>query len=246
MAWRPALPKREPTWRWWPVTAKRPAGRSSEVRARGVRAVGVTADLRLDADVKRAVDEAVQSLGRVDILVNNAGTVVRKEPHEITAEEWDRVFDVNLRAAFLMAKEVYPHMKSRGGGKVINVGSMTSIFGGGRQRGGVLRQQGRDRPAIQEPRRGMGPGQHPVQRDPTRLVHDGAHIRHSRGPTRAVSTLSAGGYRPGAGAKPGSCRAPSCFCPAGPPTTLPGPSSPLTAATPCCEPPLPRRVGRRR
>ena len=103
----------------------------SEIRARGVRAVGVSADLRLAADVQRAVREAVESLGPVDILVNNAGTVIRKEPHEMTVEEWDRVFDINLRAAFLMAKEVYPHMKSRGGGKVVNVGSMTSIFGGG-------------------------------------------------------------------------------------------------------------------
>ena len=103
----------------------------SQLQARGVRAVGISADLRLTADVKRAVGETIESLGQVDILVNNAGTVVRKEPHEITTEEWDRVFDVNLRAAFLMAKEAYPHMKSRGGGKVINVGSMTSIFGGG-------------------------------------------------------------------------------------------------------------------
>ncbi len=103
----------------------------SQVRSMGVRAVGVSADLRLDADVKRAVDETVRALGGVDILVNNAGTVVRKEVHEITSEEWDRVFDINLRAAFLMAKAVYPHMKGRGGGKVVNVGSMTSIFGGG-------------------------------------------------------------------------------------------------------------------
>ena len=103
----------------------------SEIGSLGVRAVGTAADLTIEADVRRAVCETIDALGRVDILVNNAGTVVRKEPHEISTEEWDQVLDLNLKAAFLMAKEVYPHMKSRGGGKVVNIGSMTSIFGGG-------------------------------------------------------------------------------------------------------------------
>ena len=54
---------------------------------------------------------------------------MRKQPEEISAQEWDGVVDVNLRAAFLTSKEVYPHMKSQGGGKIINIGSMYSIFG---------------------------------------------------------------------------------------------------------------------
>src|SRR5262249_22423332 len=70
-------------------------------------------------------------LGRIDILVNNAGISVRKPPQEVTPEEWHRVLDVNLTGAFLMAQAVYPALKEAGGGKVINIGSMTSWFGAG-------------------------------------------------------------------------------------------------------------------
>ena len=74
---------------------------------------------------------AVARFGRVDILVNNAGATVRKPPQDITAAEWDNVLDVNLRAAFLSCRAVYPHFQARGGGKIISIGSMFSIFGGG-------------------------------------------------------------------------------------------------------------------
>ena len=77
------------------------------------------------------VAQTIEAFGRLDILVNNAGMVVRKEPQDLTAEEWDQVLDVNLRGAFLSAKAAYPHMKRQGGGKIINIGSMFSIFGGG-------------------------------------------------------------------------------------------------------------------
>ena len=103
----------------------------SEIRALGVPAEGVTVDLTQEAQIKDMVSRAVEMLGRVDILVNNAGTTVRKEPQDLTSEEWDQVLDVNLRSAFLASKEVYPHMKGQGGGKIINIGSMFSLFGGG-------------------------------------------------------------------------------------------------------------------
>jgi 2-deoxy-D-gluconate 3-dehydrogenase len=77
------------------------------------------------------VAETLQAFGRVDILVNNAGMTVRKEPQDLETGEWDQVLDVNLRAAFLAARAVYPHMKEQGGGKIVNIGSMFSIFGGG-------------------------------------------------------------------------------------------------------------------
>ena len=88
-------------------------------------------DLTQESDINRMVAQSVQALGRVDILVNNAGTTVRKEPQDLSIEEWDQVVDVNLRAAFLASKAVYPHMKSQGGGKIISIGSMFSLFGGG-------------------------------------------------------------------------------------------------------------------
>jgi len=91
----------------------------------------VTADVGVEKDVERAVAEAVERLGRVDILFNNAGTNIRKPAHELSLAEWNTVMDVNLTSTFLMSKAVYPAMKRAGGGKIINIGSMTSIFGAG-------------------------------------------------------------------------------------------------------------------
>ena len=103
----------------------------SQIEATGVKALGLTADVSRESDIAEMVARTIEVFGRLDILVNNAGMVVRKEPQDLTAEEWDQVLDVNLRGAFLAAKAAYPHMKRQGGGKIINIGSMFSIFGGG-------------------------------------------------------------------------------------------------------------------
>ena len=103
----------------------------AEIRDLGVAAEGVVVDVTQEAQVKDMVSRAVEMLGRVDILVNNAGTTVRKEPQDLTSAEWDQVLDVNLRSAFLASKEVYPHMKAQGGGKIISIGSVFPLFGGG-------------------------------------------------------------------------------------------------------------------
>ena len=102
-----------------------------QIEALGVQAVGLTVDVVQEADITQMVSQTVEAFGRVDILVNNAGMTVRKEPQELELAEWDQVLDVNLRAAFLASRAVYPHMKDQGGGKIINIGSMFSIFGGG-------------------------------------------------------------------------------------------------------------------
>ena len=73
----------------------------------------------------------LRKFGRADILFNNAGINIRKPPHEMTLAEWNEVMNANLTSAFLMSKAVYPAMKREGGGKIINIGSMTSIFGAG-------------------------------------------------------------------------------------------------------------------
>ena len=99
------------------------------IRALGAEATGVMVDVAQEPDVKAMVDQTLERLGRVDILINNAGISVRKQPQEISAEEWDRVVDTNLKSVFLASREVYPHMKSQGGGKIINIGSMFSLFG---------------------------------------------------------------------------------------------------------------------
>jgi 2-deoxy-D-gluconate 3-dehydrogenase len=99
-------------------------------QASGTRVVGTKADLRREADIQAIAAKALEAFRRVDILVNNAGTNIRKLPQEYTPAEWDEVLDINLRGAFLCSQAVYPAMKSAGGGKIINIGSMTSIFSG--------------------------------------------------------------------------------------------------------------------
>jgi 2-dehydro-3-deoxy-D-gluconate 5-dehydrogenase len=89
----------------------------------------LTADVAVPDQVAAAAAMVRERLGRIDILFNNAGISVRKPPQALTPEEWHTVMDVNLTGAFLMAKAVYPAMKEAGGGKVINIASMTSIFG---------------------------------------------------------------------------------------------------------------------
>jgi 2-deoxy-D-gluconate 3-dehydrogenase len=99
------------------------------IAARGGKAVAVTVDVTDEASCRKLADEAVKQLGRIDILVNNAGITVRKQPEALSLAEWQSVIDTNLTAAFLCSKMAYPHMLKAGGGKIINIGSMMSIFG---------------------------------------------------------------------------------------------------------------------
>ena len=101
----------------------------SQIQAVGVRTLEVTVDVTNHEEIIQMVAKTKEHLGRVDILVNNAGISVRKQPQELSVEEWDRVVDVNLRAAFLASQQVYPHMQAQSGGKIINIGSMFSLFG---------------------------------------------------------------------------------------------------------------------
>ncbi len=100
-----------------------------DIRALGAEAYGITVDVTQEPAIQRMVTDTIDHMGRLDILVNNSGIAVRAQPQDLTAAQWDSVVDVNLRAAFLTSKEVYSHMVNAGGGKVINVGSMYSLFG---------------------------------------------------------------------------------------------------------------------
>src|SRR3984957_6671671 len=75
------------------------------------------------------VDSVVADFSRCDILINNAGTTIRKRPELLSEADWREVLDVNLGGALFCAQAVYPHMKAVGRGKIINIGSMYSIFG---------------------------------------------------------------------------------------------------------------------
>jgi 2-deoxy-D-gluconate 3-dehydrogenase len=100
-----------------------------DLAARGVKAASVVADVTDKEAVARMVERVTTEFGRIDILVNNAGINVRKPPHALAIEEWESVIDTNLTSAFLCSKAVYPAMKAAKGGKIINIGSMMSIFG---------------------------------------------------------------------------------------------------------------------
>jgi 2-deoxy-D-gluconate 3-dehydrogenase len=103
----------------------------AELTRRRAIAISVIADVTDKTAVAAMVDRTKSEFGRIDILVNNAGINVRKPPHVLAPEEWDKVIATNLTSAFLCSQEVYPAMKAGGGGKIINIGSMMSIFGAG-------------------------------------------------------------------------------------------------------------------
>ena len=130
------------------VVAARNAEKSQaavrELGKLGVETLAVTVDVTDEAAVGRLVQTTLDRFGRIDILVNNAGTNIRKSLHEYSLDEWHRVMNTNLTSAFLCSRAVYPAMKAAGGGKVINIGSMMSIFGAsfspayGASKGGIV------------------------------------------------------------------------------------------------------------
>ncbi len=99
------------------------------LEALGAKAAAVEADVTQQAACRAVVEAALARFGRLDILVNNAGTNIRKQPQEYTLEEWRSVLDTNLTSAFLCCQAAYPAMLQAGGGKIINIGSMLSVFG---------------------------------------------------------------------------------------------------------------------
>jgi len=110
----------------------------------GVQVLGVQVHVRQDEQVHAMVKQVLEKFRRIDILVNNAGINIRNMPQDYLLAEWDEILEVNLRGAFLCSKAVYPAMRDGGGGKIINIGSMTSIFGGaklapyGTSKGGIV------------------------------------------------------------------------------------------------------------
>ena len=92
-------------------------------------AIGIEVDVANEKSVDNMITNTLENFGQIDILVNNAGIGIRNLPHEYNLEDWNKVIDINLTGAFLCSKAVYPNMKTRGSGKIINIGSMTSIFG---------------------------------------------------------------------------------------------------------------------
>jgi len=109
--------------------AGRDKAKNAEALAALPHAIAIEADLKEEKACRAMVEEAAKRLGRLDILVNNAGINVRKRPEEYALEEWKLVLDTNLTSAFVAAQAAYSHMRRAGGGKIVNIGSMMSIFG---------------------------------------------------------------------------------------------------------------------
>jgi len=115
-----------------------------ELQALGANAIAISVDVADEKSVNALISETADRCGRIDILVNNAGINIRKPAHDLSLEDWRKVLDTNLTSAFLCSRGVHPYLKRAGGGKVINIGSMLSIFGAtfapayGASKGGIV------------------------------------------------------------------------------------------------------------
>jgi 2-deoxy-D-gluconate 3-dehydrogenase len=96
----------------------------------GIQVLELAVDVCQEAAVQAMVEQTLSTFGRVDILINNAGTNIRKSAENLTTTDWQTVIDTNLRSTFLCSQAVYTPMVRAGGGKIINNGSMFSLFGG--------------------------------------------------------------------------------------------------------------------
>jgi len=110
------------------------AGRDEKKNAAALKSLSqscfsIKADIADEADCRAMVEEAAAKLGRLDILVNNAGMNIRKPPQDLPLAAWRQVMDTNLTSAFVASQAAYPHLKRAGRGKIVNTGSMMSIFG---------------------------------------------------------------------------------------------------------------------
>lgn len=101
----------------------------AELTTSGAKAVFIATDVTDEKALAALADATLTQFGRIDILVANAGTTVRKPPQTISVAEWHTVIDTNLTSTLVAAQSVYPAMKTAGGGKIITIGSMMSLFG---------------------------------------------------------------------------------------------------------------------
>jgi 2-deoxy-D-gluconate 3-dehydrogenase len=100
-----------------------------QLQAIGGKASALPVDVLREESCRALIADTLKAHGRLDILVNNAGMSIRKQPEELALAEWHTVLDSNLTSAFLCSNAAFPAMKKSGAGKIINIGSMMSIFG---------------------------------------------------------------------------------------------------------------------
>jgi 2-dehydro-3-deoxy-D-gluconate 5-dehydrogenase len=108
--------------------AAKGAAAVKQIEDAGGKAEFAAVDVLDEKSCRALIDGAAARHGKLNILVNNAGTNIRKVPDILKLEEWHAVMDTNLTSAFICTHAAYPHMKQAGGGKIINIGSMMTIF----------------------------------------------------------------------------------------------------------------------
>jgi NAD(P)-dependent dehydrogenase (short-subunit alcohol dehydrogenase family) len=101
----------------------------AEVESLGRRVVATELDVRSEESIRRMVSDAAKAFPRLDILVNNAGCNVRKRALDVTWDDWNLVLETNLRGAFFVAQAVAKEMMPHRRGRIINIGSLTSVMG---------------------------------------------------------------------------------------------------------------------
>jgi 2-deoxy-D-gluconate 3-dehydrogenase len=109
--------------------AAKNAAALAELKALGAGAVALVADVNDGEQVRRMIADTVKAFGGLDILVANAGINIRKPPQDYSMAEWHQIMDTNLSSVFACCQAAYPELKRRGGGKIVTIGSMTSLFG---------------------------------------------------------------------------------------------------------------------
>jgi len=116
------------------IDAKAADSAAAELNAEGFKALAVPTDVSDEASVRSMVEQSISTFGRIDVLVNNAAMFASVRfthaPHDrIAIEEWDRMFAVNVRGTWLCCREVIPHMRKQGYGKIMNISSGTASKG---------------------------------------------------------------------------------------------------------------------
>jgi len=115
----------------------------NEIKALGRRCVSLELDVRDEESIRRVAADAEAAFGQIHILVNNAGCNIRKPALEVTWDNWNQILETNLRGTFFVAQTVARSMIAHGYGRIVNIGSVTSVFGAaglapyGASRGGV-------------------------------------------------------------------------------------------------------------
>jgi len=101
----------------------------AEIESFGRRCLPLVLDVTNEASIRTMAADITTAWGGVDLVVNNAGCNVRKPALEVSWDDWNRVLDTNLRGAFFVAQSLVPGMIARGGGRIVNIGSLTAVFG---------------------------------------------------------------------------------------------------------------------